>query len=482
MKKLANSWSSGQVRRAVAVAALCCVQAVCAESVVSLDGASFQVPTLPVTVRQMNSGAAQNAAATVERETVADTLVQQSGHYNRAALIQFGNDKYSVLEQQGSFNRGLVVQVGSASTDKHDSQVSQTGGGVNTMFKFQTSADPADWDAVDTAWASLDSTQAQTVAHNFIYAPEVSRAKIGISEDLALHFVDALTQQQDRDRFTEHDPSASPGFVMLSHGQSTRDNALGALGYSQHIRALTVGTRHVLTPQTRLGWALNLSHADAGLEQGMGSVDTQAYQLAGFGAHVQGSYHLDWMLTWGRLDFNTRRFADAMQVDSESRGHAYAARVQGAYFMQGEQMHWGPFVAATCSRSMSDAYNERGSVLLAQEVTQQDRHRLLGSVGAAWHFDGQTPAGRALKSHVKLEWVRDMGVGGPDLVYSRFAFDPAIAVATPLNDAEREDYGVVSAGMRLALAQRLDLVVAGSQSLGQRSRRGGAYLGLSWAL
>lgn len=485
-ERVVRGWFKIRARSAVAVAALCCVQSTWAESVVSVEGAPFQAAVLPLTVRQLDAGGARHTAATVERETVADSWVEQAGYYNRAALIQLGSDKYSFLQQQGRFNRGLVVQVGSASTDIHDSQVRQSGdGALNTVFEFQTSADPADWDAVDAAWASLDVGQAQTVAHNFIYAPEVARAQVGIAEDVALHLVGTLTQQQDRDRFAAHNPEVSPSFALLSYGQSRRDDALGAVGYRQHLRALTVGMRHPLSAQTRLGWALNVTNADAGLRQGMGSVDTQAYQLAGFGSHVQGLYHWDWMLSWGRFDFNTRRFAGAMQVNADNRGQAYAARVQGAYLVQGEsgQTRWGPFVAATYSRSMSDAYHERGNVLLAQELAQQDRRRLLGSVGAVWHFDGQTAAGRALRSHVKLEWVHDTGIDSPDRAYSRFAFEPGTPVVTPLGDAGRERYGVVSAGLQLALTPQLSMVLTGQQSLGgQTWKRGSAYLGLSWAL
>ena len=107
------------VRSAVAVAALCCAQGAWAESMVSVDGAPFQAAVLPLTVRQPDAGGAPHTAATVERETVADSWVEQAGYYNRAALIQLGSDKYSFLQQQGRFNRGLVVQVGSASTDIH---------------------------------------------------------------------------------------------------------------------------------------------------------------------------------------------------------------------------------------------------------------------------------------------------------------------------------------------------------------------------
>ncbi|MDD3353076.1 autotransporter outer membrane beta-barrel domain-containing protein [Zoogloea sp.] len=476
-----------RLQHAIAIASVCCVPGAWADSEVSLNGGAFQAASSPVTVFQGNASTLQNAAAAVERGAQSDSWIDQAGYYNRAASVQLGsaseqNVKYSDLYQQGRFNRGLIAQVGQTATDTQSINTKQTGdGATNALFTFQTSANPADWDRVDAAWASLDLAQAKTVAHNFIHAPELSRGQVRMAEDVAMQFISGLAQQQDIDRFAPQGTGAGPGFVMLNYGKSRRDDVLGALGYRQHTRGLTVGVRYALTPQTRLGVALNVSDADAGLHQDMGSVATRAYQLAGFGTHARGPYQLDWMLSWGRFDFNARRFADAMRVSSDNQGQAYTGRVQGSYFLQAEQVRWGPFVSVTYTRATSDAYNEQGNVLLAQQVTKEDRRRLLGSLGAAWHLDGKLSSGRALRSHVKLEWVHDKGIDSRDHVSSRFAMEPDVQVVTPLRDSALERYGRISAGMQLAVTAQIDLVLAGQHQFGSQSfRRDNAYLGLSW--
>lgn len=476
------------VQQAITLATLCCAQGAWAESAVSLGGDAFQAATSPLTVIQGDAGTRQNTVAAVEGGARPDALIDQAGYYNRAASIQLGspaeqNVKYSDLYQQGRFNRGLIAQVGQTASDTQNIYTSQTGAGsVNSMFTFQTSANPADWDAVDAAWASLDFAQAKTVAHNFIYAPELSRAQVRMAEDVAMQFIGGLVAQQDLDRFAPPDTASSPVFAILNYGKSRRDDVLGALGYRQHMRALTVGVRHALSPQARLGVALNVADADGWLHQDMGAVATRAYQLAGFGTYSRGPYQLDWLLSWGHFDFNARRFADAMRVTSDNNGQAYSGRVQAAYFLEGGQMRWGPFVAAAYTRTTSDAYVEQGNVLLTQQIAKQDRRRLLGSLGGAWHFDGKLASGQALRSHVKLEWVHDQGIDSREQVSSRFVMEPDIQAVTPVRDSALERYARISAGLQLAVTRQLDLVLAGQHQFGSQSfKRDNAYLGLSWA-
>lgn len=468
--------------RAVAVTALLCSGSAFSQSLVSMDGSAFQPGALPLTVVQ---SAQSNQAATLERESRADTLIDQAGHYNRAVQIQTGGDKYSILKQHGRYNRALVVQVGGSSTDIQDSQTQQTGdGAVNSLYVFQTSANPADWNAAEAAWARLNLEQAQTVAHNFMYGPEIARAKVGIAEDVAQLFVDTLSVQQDQDRFATGEAAKIPVFVAASYGDASRESTLGALGYHQSIRSLTVGTRHRLGERTRLGWAFNISNADAGMQQDMGSIRTQAYQVAGFGSYIQGPYHLDWALSYGHFDFDTGRYDQAMRVESDSKGSAYTARVQGAYWLQSANgaMRWGPYVAATYKHSSSDAYSEQGHLLLAQDIDKQQRRRLSSALGAAWHFHSKREAGN-FSAYVKAEWVYDAGMNQADETDSRFAMDRTVRVITPLQDGSSDRYGVITAGVKYPLRPGLDVVVAAQKTLGSDViKRTNGYLGLAWAL
>lgn len=444
--------------------------AAAAVSELSVDGGGFQSAEPPITVIQEQRS---NSISIVEDAVVSDSAVMQTGDYNRAAIIQYGNDKLAILRQPGHFNRAMLVQV--ASTDLDFQTVDSRQGGVgatNYLFQLQTSVD--DPDPVAQQFGLLTFAQAKTVAQNFVDAPEVSRVGAGMLEDITLHFTSILQDRLDRGRFLDcadgspavaADCAATPFFATLSYGHADRDSSLGAQGYEQDIRSATLGADLRLNPRTRVGLALNLVDADGDIRHGLGNLDASGYQIGAFGSFTQSRYYLDLMATAGWIDFSGDRFGGPMKVRSDTDGWSYAARLQTGYFFGDDGLRFGPLLASGYSNGTVDSYWEKGNMLLRQWIDDQDRERFVASLGVALDRHDLV-GGRQLHTYLKAELERDFGIGREDQVESRFAFAPNAILYTPVDDIGEDTYGKLSGGVSLAIGKQTKVSLAGSTLIG----------------
>ncbi len=424
------------------------------------DGRGWATVTdFPITGVQERS---TNHLALVEHQLQADSAVVQTGLYNRAALLQYGNDKFALVDQLGRYNRALIVHVASAVTDTQTTEVLQRGQAdtVNYEFTFQTIID--DPDPIAQQFARLSFEQAKTVAENFIFAPEQSRLKAGVLEDISWHFISVLEQRLDQQRLLAAD---APFFATMSYAQMNRDASLGALGYRQDLRSLTVGAEVPLTAKHRLGAALSVTDADANIDQRLGTLDTTGYQFGVFGTFNHAPWFVDVLATVTKAELSSRRFSGATQVRSASDGWGYGGRVQAGYRVERDPLAFSPLLSLSYTEGSVDAYTERGSVLLAQHFDKQRRERLLGSIGALLDHQGRLGE-QLVQTYVKAELERDFGIGRSKEFSSRFAFSPDRPILSPLDDVSEDTYARFSAGISTAASERLRFSFAGTARFG----------------
>ena len=215
----------------------------------------------------------------------------------------------------------------------------------------------------------------------------------------------------------------------------------------------------------------------------MGSVKTDAYQVAGFGSHRKGDFGIDWVLGWGRMNFESFRAHDALSIHAKSRGDVYTGHLQAAYFFNNkkESVYWGPFASLGYQHSSTKAYTENGHVLMAQSFGKETRHNLKGSVGGFWIFNAGEHAGRVVSSEIRAEWVYDAEIKAPKQASSQFLFNRANTISTPLMGKGHEEYGVLSASLKMPLAKNFDVVLTGQKIFGSgHLKSSAAYVGLNW--
>lgn len=468
---------------AAALPAVLWATSAAAVSLGSEDGDAFRAMTPPITLIQERR---DNAAAIVEQQQLADSAVLQTGTLNRAAFIQFGSDKLAILRQPGRYNRALIVQVGSSARNLQIVDVRQGGdpSAVNSVFTLQTAVD--DPDPVAQAFAGLSLNEAQTVANNFLFAPELARVHSAILEDLTQHVISLLQARLDQGRFGRCGSgrrnaaagATGPGagdcapahfFATLGYGQSERDGSLGTLGHEQDVRSVTLGAELRPTAFSRIGAAVHLQASDGDVHRGLGDIDTDGYFLGVFASLSRSNAYLDLLATLGRVDFSTERFGGASKVRGDTDGHSFGGRLQGGYRVEHGSLRFGPLLSLGYSEGRVDEFWERGGLLLRQHIDEQTRARLLGSLGAELERQDRV-GGRPLRSYLKVELERDFGIDREDTGETRFAFAPEQPVITPLEDVAEDTYGRISGGITLAAHDRADLSLAGSALVGADRR------------
>lgn len=458
---------------------------------ISLDDSNFD-KEYPVTIIQNKES---NAVSIVDTGNNLDSDVNQTGFYNRAAIIQFGvNRNESILLQQGRYNRAMVVQIGADNI----SNSNQTGpNSVNYQFTMQTSAN--DDNPIAQQFSILTLDEAKSVANNFIYAPETARVNVGLLEDITLHFNSVIDNRlmQNHNRLlnglqkthkqncgTEKtfidkaDCSSTSLFGIISYGETHRDSSMGVLGYEQKIRSATIGLDFISSQINKLGFALNVEKSDGDVKEGMGKVDTTGYQIGLFGSFSHSQYYLDLIATLGKVNFTSERFSEmTTSVHSDVDGIGYTGYLHTGYFFNHNNFTLGPLLSMTYSKGTVDSYWETGNVLLTQWIEKQDRERFVASVGAT--LDHQSYINNfSFNSNLKFELERDFGIGAKNETYSRFSFSES-TVFTPIDDVSASNYGKISIGFNLEISKQIQFLLGGMMLIGaDRIDRKNIYGGL----
>lgn len=499
---------------------------VSAESFVMINGTLVNSPQLPITVIQDKGKTGSNSVFSFENLRDADSLIVQTGMNNSAVVIQRGTNKYAYVEQHGLFNHLLIIQFGSSATDSQEACSDQSASSVvinkdcatlramaragtldgrpqavsNYAYTLQTHADGSASTererVISQAFQSLTIDEAKLVAANFTFAPGLSRVRVNVLEDISQHFSSVVENRLDLDRFSFHSASHADEikgsglgdidggwgtpFVNVSQGDADRNEILGLSGYKQRLHSATLGSDFKLSPQSRVGVAINYTESNTNVSEGFETIRTKAYQIAGYGAYAIDRYYLDLLGTIGSYSFSSERFADAMKVNSDSGGWGYAWRAQGGYFFGNDKLRFGPLLSVAYTKGVVRGYTEQGNVLLSQNIETQVRERFQESAGVAFNYSDSVGS-YPLQAFLKAAAVRDHSNNANDTVRSRFSFDPSdMDFLTFTDEGATDTYRKISAGVNIAINRRSKLWLVGNTLAGtDRIKRSSAYVGLS---
>jgi uncharacterized protein YhjY with autotransporter beta-barrel domain len=317
-----------------------------------------------------------------------------------------------------------------------------------------------------------------------------------VLEDISQHFSTVVESRLDQDRFSFYSASRADEingsglgdigrgwgtpFADVSQGDAQRNEILGLSGYKQRLHSATLGSDFKLSPQSRVGVALNYTESNTNVSEGFETISTRAFQIAGYGTYSIDRYYLDLLGTVGGYSFSSERFADAMKVNSDTGGWGYSWRAQGGYFFGNENLRFGPSLSVAYTKGVVRGYSEQGNVLLSQNIETQVRERFQESAGVVFNYTNSVGS-YPLQAFFKAAAVRDHANNGSDTVKSRFSFDPTdMDFLTFTDEGATDTYRKISAGVNVALNRRSKFSLVGSTLGGtDRMKRSSAYVGLS---
>ncbi|HWT16950.1 MAG TPA: autotransporter outer membrane beta-barrel domain-containing protein, partial [Patescibacteria group bacterium] len=255
-------------------------------------------------------------------------------------------------------------------------------------------------------------------------------------------------------------------FATGTIGRGKRDPDTFDPGFEYDSYDITAGIDHRLTDSWILGGALGLNRNNTDLPDDRGSMDASGWSVSGYASYFNASaWYADAVLSWGSNHFDldrrinygidslagSRTLINQIASASPDGDRTSLSLSLGRDFNRGAWT-FGPYVRASYSKLDFDAYTETMSDPagpgsgLALAVDARTLKSLQGVIGGKFSYAVSTSWG-VLVPNAQFEWVKEFE-DDPEMLVSRFAFDPTNTAI--LVESDRIDGDYVNLGLGLS--------------------------------
>ncbi len=246
----------------------------------------------------------------------------------------------------------------------------------------------------------------------------------------------------------------------IGRGERDADSLDPGFDYSSY--DITAGIDYRVTDSWILGGALGLNRNNTDLGDDSGGMDASGWTISGYASWFSNTaWYADAVLSYGRNSYDLDRrirygiagqtVIDQLASASPDGDRQSLSLSVGRDFNRGAWT-FGPYLRADYSKMDFDAYTETMSrpegpgAGLALSVDARELKSLQGVVGGKLSYAMSTSWG-VLVPNAQIEWVKEFE-DDPDLLVTRFAFDPT---QTPiLIESDRIDSDYVNLGVGLS--------------------------------
>jgi len=381
----------------------------------------------------INQSEQNNVFGVIQLGPFAAVDIIQKGDYNRTAVVQFGIDPVGTITQQGNYNRAVVFQISDTST----LNIFQDGV-FNITSISQDSSSPV---------GSLSQSSLNTLVNNFLFAPETLASQTELTQIKTLSFNTSLLARLDHPlskRFTVF------GGRNLAEGQHS--DRLGAIGFDYNITTSMIGGEMQLTPNMRLGLALQRSKTDGDVNYGLANIDIHSTQFSIFGSVNIEQLFMDFAAGYGNNDYKINRPGFASPVSSSHEGYDVSLSTRAGYLFKHNSLKFGPVVGLNYIQTNIDSYQELGNVLLTQIVDEQLNEFLIGEVGVQLRYKSHN-----FSTFTNLTLEHDFTIEEFRVIDSSYSMSPDKKVFIPVSDFKHNNSVRLLSGLDVEIDFGLEL-------------------------
>jgi phospholipase/lecithinase/hemolysin/uncharacterized protein YhjY with autotransporter beta-barrel domain len=247
----------------------------------------------------------------------------------------------------------------------------------------------------------------------------------------------------------------------------TPDRAGGA-GIGYNVGGVTIGADYRVLPNFLIGGAFNYSNATANLNQGWGSLSTDAYQFAGYASWSNRDWFFDLSAAGGYDKLKVSRAGLTGSITGSPDAATFVLQGKTGYLFDvgavssgaynASTIKLGPIAGFTYSHSRIDAYTESGDPILNQAVGSQTTDGVTGRAGvefrSAWLWNKTM-----VSPWLDVTAERDFD-GGARVLTTAQTYALALTIATPVSNLT-QTYGRVAGGLNVQVAQNVSVNVTG---------------------
>ena len=220
-------------------------------------------------------------------------------------------------------------------------------------------------------------------------------------------------------------------------------------GFDFHTAGVTAGADYRVLPQLVLGLALGYGSMKNEFDGGAGDVSAHGFSVSGYGGFTLGGFHLDAILTYGWLGYDTERNilgpAGKVTAKSSPDGDQFAVGANTGYDFTFGALTVGPTVRLTYVNVSVDSFTERGAGDFDLRVRRQTTESLTTSVGGEVSYAFSVPFG-VLTPLIRFEWEHEY-LAGSRLVTGTLVTDPGQTLFGARTNSPDRDYFNLGAGL-----------------------------------
>ena len=220
-------------------------------------------------------------------------------------------------------------------------------------------------------------------------------------------------------------------------------------GFDFHTAGVTAGADYRVLPQLVLGLALGYGSMKNEFDGGAGDVSAHGFSVSGYGGLTLGGFHLDTILTYGWIGYDTERniFGPAGKVTAKGSpdGDQFAVGANTGYDFTFGPLTVGPTVRLTYVNVAVDSFTEHGAGDFDLRVRRQTQESLTTSFGGEVSYAISVPFG-VLTPLVRFEWEHEY-LGGSRLVSGTLVTDSTQSLFGARTNNPDRDYFNLGAGL-----------------------------------
>lgn len=220
-------------------------------------------------------------------------------------------------------------------------------------------------------------------------------------------------------------------------------------GFDFHTAGVTAGADYRVLPQLVLGLALGYGSMKNEFDGGAGDVSAHGFSVSGYGGFTLGGFHLDTILTYGWIGYDTERniFGPAGKVTAKGSpdGDQFAVGANTGYDFTFGPLTVGPTVRVTYITVAVDSFAEHGAGDFDLRVRRQTQESLTTSFGGEVSYAISVPFG-VLTPLVRFEWEHEY-LGGSRLVSGTLVTDSTQTLFGARTNSPDRDYFNLGAGL-----------------------------------
>jgi outer membrane lipase/esterase len=269
------------------------------------------------------------------------------------------------------------------------------------------------------------------------------------------------------------------GFVNVAYNWGKIDQSSLQDAYKQHSYNIVAGADYRASDSVVIGGAITYSDTNATYEQGLGSVKARTTGAIGYGTWYADGWYVDGLLSYGNADFDSRRNINigshnallpsiSTAATSSPKGDQWSASLGTGMDIRSDTLTITPSARLNYLHVNNKAFSEDEPLIgLGLAVGARKIESLQSAIGVRLSSNVNTASGVMLP-FCSVQWMHEFKKDSPALV-SRYVNDPngisfSIPTASPASD-----YGVLSVGASMTMANNLSGFAQFSTALGLKN-------------